>query len=214
MIYLLLTATQPTVNQRLQLLYLILIVVLLTFALIGGIGWLFETLIKRYGDQVDAETWKLYETRTINTPKEFSQIAFKKNHRQAFKDFFWAILTLGVTVGLLFGYMAIANDPTLIDDLTDYQTRGFNTVFPIFDWSSIPRNDFFGLAIISDFPPLLNLPRFVPEAIISYVLFLMTLLGLFLLIRANLALIGRTLRIQSKRNRIFMKNLDEVAKKL
>jgi len=212
--FLLLTTTQPTVNQRLQLLYLILIVVLLTFALIGGIGWLFETLIKRYGDQVDADTWKLYETRTINTPKEFSRIAFKKSHRQAFKDFFWAILTLGLTVGLLFGYMAIANDPTLLNDLTNYQTRGFNTVFPIFDWSNIPRNEFFGLSIISDFPPLLNLPRFVPEAIISYVLFLMTLFGLFLLIRANLALIGRTLRIKTKRNRIFMKNLDEVAKKL
>jgi hypothetical protein len=212
--FVLLTTTQPTVNQRLQLLYLILIVVLLTFALIGGIGWLFETLIKRYGDQVDADTWKLYETRTINTPKEFSRIAFKKSHRQAFIDFFWAILTLGMTVGLLFGYMAIANDPTLINDLADYQTRGFNTVFPIFDWSNIPQNEFFGLSIISDFPPLLNLPRFVPEAIISYVLFLMTLFGLFLLIRANLALIGRTLRIQTKRNRIFMKNLDEVAKKL
>jgi hypothetical protein len=212
--FLLLTTTQPTVNQRLQLLYLILIVVLLTFALIGGIGWLFETLIKRYGDQVDADTWKLYETRTINTPKEFSRIAFKKSHRQAFKDFFWAILTLGLTVGLLFGYMAIANDPTLLNDLTNYQTRGFNTVFPIFDWSNIPRSDFFGVSIISDFPPLLNLPRFVPEAIISYALFLMTVFGLFLLIRANLALIGRTLRIQTKRNRIFMKNLDEVAKKL
>jgi hypothetical protein len=210
----LLTTTQPTVNQRIQLLYLILVIILLTFALIGGIGWLFETLIKRYGDQVDADTWKLYETRTINTPKEFSKIAYKKSHRQAFKEFFWAFLVIGLTVGLLFSYMAIANDPTLINDLTNYQTRGFNTVFPIFDWENIPRSDFFGLNIISNFPTLLNVPRFVPEAIISYVLFLMSLLGLFLLIRANLALIGRTLRIQTKRNRIFMKNLDEVAKKL
>ncbi|MFZ9781718.1 MAG: hypothetical protein ACO3C8_00610, partial [Bacilli bacterium] len=186
----------------------------LTFALIGAIGWMFETLIKKYGDQVDAETWKIYETRTVNTPKEFARIAFKKSHRQAFKDYFWALLTLGLMVGLLYGYMELMNDPQLIDDLFNYETRGFNTIFPIFDWANIPTSNFFGLNLISDWPIVLNSPRFVPEATISYVIFLLTLFGSLLLIRATLALIGRTLRIQNKRNQIFMKNLDEVAKKL
>ena len=52
------TTPTPTINQRLELLYLVLALLFLTFALIGAIGWLFETLIKKYGDQVDAETWK------------------------------------------------------------------------------------------------------------------------------------------------------------
>jgi hypothetical protein len=209
-----LTTPTPTINQRLELLYLVLALLFLTFALIGAIGWMFETLIKKYGDQVDAETWKIYETRTVNTPKEFARIAFKKSHRQAFKDYFWALLTLGLMVGLLFGYMELMNDPQLIDDLFNYETRGFNTIFPIFDWANIPTSNFFGLNLISDWPTLLNSPRFVPEATISYVIFLLTLFGSLLLIRATLALIGRTLRIQNKRNQIFMKNLDEVAKKL
>ncbi|MGA0875583.1 MAG: hypothetical protein ACO3QN_01170 [Bacilli bacterium] len=208
------TTPTPTINQRLELLYLVLALIFLTFALIGAIGWLFETLIKKYGDQVDAETWKIYETRTVNTPKEFARIAFKKSHRQAFKDYFWALLTLGLMVGLLFGYMELMNDPQLIDDLFNYETRGFNTIFPIFDWANIPTSNFFGLNLISDWPTVLNSPRFVPEATISYVIFLLTLFGSLLLIRATLALIGRTLRIQNKRNQIFMKNLDEVAKKL
>jgi hypothetical protein len=208
------TTTAPSINQRLEFIYLLIVFVLITFALIGGIGWLFETLIKKYGDQVDAETWKMYETRTINTPKEFTRIAYKKSHRQAFKDYFWALLTLGAATGLLFGYMAIMDDPTLIQDLFNYQTRGFNTIFPIFDWDNIPRSEFFGIQVISDFPVLLNVPRFVPEATISYLLFVLTVFGLILLARATLALIGRTLRIQTKKNRIFMKNLDDVAKKL
>jgi hypothetical protein len=210
----LLTTPNPTINQRLELLYLLLALIFLTLALVGGIGWLFESLIKKYGDQVDAETWKIYETRTVNTPKEFARVAFKKSHRQAFKDFFWALLTIASMVGLLFGYMAIFNDGALIDDLFNYQTRGFNTIFPIFDWANIPTNEFFGLQVISDWPVLLNLPRFVPEATISYILFLLTLLGGLLTFRATLSLIGRTLRIQSKKNQIFMKNLDEVSKKL
>jgi hypothetical protein len=208
------TTTPPTINQRLELLYLLLALIFLTLALIGAIGWLFETLIKKYGDQVDAETWKIYETRTVNTPREFARVAFKKSHRQAFKDFLWALLTIGFVVGLLFGYMAIFNDPTLIDDLFNYQTRGFNTIFPIFDLQNIPTNDFFGLQIISDWPILLNVPRFVPEATMSYILFLLSLLGGLLTFRATLALIGRTIRIQTKKNQIFMKNLDDVAKKL
>jgi len=208
------TTPVPAINQRLELLYLLLALIFLTFALIGGIGWLFETLIKKYGDQVDAETWKIYETRTVNTPKEFARVAFKKSHRQAFKDYFWALLTIASMVGLLLGYMAIFNDPSLIDDLFKYQTRGFNTIFPIFDWANIPTSEFFGLNLISDWPVLLNVPRFVPEATISYILFLLTLLGTLLTFRATLSLIGRTLRIQSKKNQIFMKNLDEVAKKL
>ncbi len=211
---LLLTTPTPTINQRLELLYLLIALVLLALALVGGIGWLFETLIKKYGDQVDAETWKIYETRTVNTPKEFAKIAFKKSHRQAFKDYFWALLTIGLMLGLLYGYMALMNDPTLIQDLFNYETRGFNTIFPIFDWANIPTSNFFGLNIISDWPTLLNVPRFVPEATISYVIFLLSLLGGLLLTRSTLALIGRTLRIQNKRNQIFMKNLDEVAKKL
>ena len=210
----LLTTPTPTINQRLELFYLLLALIFLTLALIGGIGWLFETMIKKYGDQVDAETWKIYETRTVNTPKEFARVAFKKSHRQAFKDYFWALLSIGVMIGLLFGYMAIFNDPTLINDLFNYQTRGFNTIFPIFDWANIPTSDFFGLTLISDWPILLNIPRFVPEATISYILFLLALLGGLLTFRATLALIGRTLRIQTKKNQIFMKNLDEVAKKL
>jgi hypothetical protein len=208
------TTPVPAINQRLELLYLLLALIFLTFALIGGIGWLFETSIKKYGDQVDAETWKIYETRTVNTPKEFARVAFKKSHRQAFKDYFWALLTIASMVGLLLGYMAIFNDPSLIDDLFNYQTRGFNTIFPIFDWANIPTSEFFGINLISDWPVLLNVPRFVPEATISYILFLLTLLGTLLTFRATLSLIGRTLRIQSKKNQIFMKNLDDVSKKL
>jgi hypothetical protein len=208
------TTPVPTINQRLELLYLLLALIFLTLALVGGIGWLFETLIKKYGDQVDAETWKIYETRTVNTPKEFARVAFKKSHRQAFKDFFWALLTIASMIGLLLGYMAIFNDPSLIDDLFNYQTRGFNTIFPIFDWANMPTSEFFGLNLISDWPVLLNVPRFVPEATISYILFLLALLGGLLTFRATLSLIGRTLRIQSKKNQIFMKNLDDVSKKL
>jgi hypothetical protein len=208
------TNPQAITSQRMQLIYLIIIAIFLIVALIGGIGWLFERLISKYGDQVNTDTWKIVQTRVVSTPKQFKRIAFKKSHRRAFIDFFWVTFVFGVDALILFGYMRLADDPTLINDLFDYSTRGFNTIFPIFDWANIPMSDFFGIQIISNFPTLLNVPRFVPEAIVSYIIFLISVLGIFLTIRATLSLYGRTLRIMNKANTLFTKNLDEVAKTL
>lgn len=209
-----LTSPQMITNQRLQLLYLIIIIIFLLVALIGGIGWLFERLIIRFGSQVEMDMWKIVETRVVTNPTDFRRIAYKKSHRRSFIDFFWFYIFAGLTLGLLFGYMAILNDSTLIDELFDYSTRGFNTLFPVFDWQNIPTNEFFGFQLISDFPVLLNTPRFVPEAIISYVLFILAMTSIIILIKAVLALFGRTLFIMNKSNVIFTKKLDEVAKKL
>ncbi len=205
---------QTITSQRMQLIYLIIIAIFLMVALVGGIGWLFERLISKYGDQVNTDTWKIVQTRVVSTPKQFKRIALKKSHRRAFIDFFWVILVFGIDAAVLFGYMRLANDPILINDLFDYTTRGFNTIFPIFDWANIPTSDFFGIEIISNFPTLLNVPRFVPEATISYILFLISIVGIFLTLRATLSLFGRTLRIMNKANTLFTKNLDEVAKTL
>jgi hypothetical protein len=87
-------------------------------------------------------------------------------------------------------------------------------LFPIFDWANIPTNEFFGLMIISDFPTLLNAPRFVPEATISYIIFLISIFGSLLFIKATLAFFGRLLRIQRDANTIFTKRLQDLAKKL
>jgi hypothetical protein len=214
MISVFLTAPQVINNQRLQLLYLILIIIFLLVALIGGIGWFFERLVIRFGSQVDMDTWKIVETRVVTTPAEFKRIAFKKSHRRAFIDFFWFYVFVSLTLSILYGYMALFNDPTLINDLFDYSTRGFNTLFPIFDWENIPTNEFFGFQLISNFPTLLNEPRFVPEASIAYLLFILTLIAFIILVKAVLALFGRTLYIFNKANAIFTKNLSDVAKRL
>ena len=208
------TAPPVIASQRLQLLYLILIIIFLLIALVGGIGWLFERLVMRFGLQVDMDTWKIVETRVVTTPNDFKRIAFKKSYRRAFIDFFWVYLYAGLTLGVLFGYMALFNDQTLINDLFDYTTRGFNTLFPIFDWQNLPTNEFFGFQLISDFPTLLNAPRFVPEAIISYLIFILAMATLVNLTKAVLALFGRTIHIFNKANIIFTKNLTDVAMRL
>lgn len=209
-----LAATPITANQRNQILFWIISVILLLFTLIGGIGWLLERYIARLERQVDADTWKLIDTRIVTSPQQFKRIALKKSHRHALKDFFWPYLLFALVTVIFLGYQQWI-DPTLtFADLFDYTGRGFNTLFPIVDWENIPMNEFFGFTIWSDFPPLLNSPRFVPEAMISYVLFFITVIGILLLIRAVLALYARTTRIYRDANTAFTKSLKDVAKNL
>lgn len=208
------SSPQVITNQRLQLLYLAIIVIFLLVALVGGIGWIFERLVTKFGTQVEMDTWKMVEHRVVTTPSTFKRIAFKKSHRRAFIDFLWFYILVGLAFALLFGYMAIFNDPTYINDLFDYTTRGFNTIFPIFDWKNIPTNEFFGFQLISDFPVLLNSPRFVPEAGLSYGLFVIAFIAIIVLVRAVLALFGRTMFIMVNADKIFTKSLTEVKRNL
>jgi hypothetical protein len=201
-------------SQRTQMLYLVIGFLLFLFTIVGAIGWLFERYIARLSRQVDADTWKVVQTRIVNSPQQFRKLAMKKNYRHALKDFFFPYLLIALSIGLFFVYQAWIDPSLTYADLFDYTDRGFNTLFPIIDWDNIPRSEFFGLVIPSDFPSLLNTPRFVPEAIISYVLFLLIVIAGVLFVRAVLGLFARTVRIYKEANTTFTKSLSEVAKQL
>lgn len=210
----LLTSAPISATQRNQILFWILSILLLLFTLIGGIGWLFERYISRLEKQVDADMWKLLDTRIVSSPQQFKKIALKKSHRHALKDFFIPYFLVALVIGLFFVYQQWIDPTFTYDALFDYTDRGFNTLFPIIDWENIPRSEFFGFLIPSDFPALLNRPRFVPEAMISYVLFFVSLFAGALFIRAVLALYARTIRIYRDANTAFTKSLKDIAKKL
>ncbi len=211
--FLLLTAPISS-SQRTQMLYLVIGFLLFLFTIIGAIGWLFERYIDRLSRQVDADTWKVVQTRIVNSPQQFRKLAMKKNYRHALKDFFFPYTFIALSVGLFFVYKAWIDPSLTFADLFDYTNRGFNTLFPIIDWDNIPRSEFFGLVIPSDFPNLLNVPRFVPEAMISYVLFSLIVIAGVLFVRAVLGLFARTVRIYKEANTTFTKSLSEVAKQL
>lgn len=203
-----------TSSQRTQMLYLVIGFLLFLFTIIGAIGWLFERYIQRLSRQVDADTWKVVQTRIVNSPQQFRRLAMKKNHRHALKDFFYPYALIALMIGIFIVYQSWIDSTFTFNDLFDYTDRGFNTLFPIIDWENIPRSEFFGFVIPSDFPSLLNQPRFVPEAMISYVLFVLAIIAIILFIRAVLGLFARTVRIYKEANTTFTKSLADVAKQL
>lgn len=206
---LLLTALPQTKNQ---VIYVLIAIVLIVFALVGAIGWLIELYIEDQGLRVDEGMTPLVEGKAVNKPAHFKKIAYKKSHRQAFVEFLSPILITGLALAFLYSYIAITEDATLIDDLWNYSTRGFNTLFYIWDWENIPLGTFFGLTIPNDWPTLLNAPRFVAEAWPSYVYISLLIIAGILFFFATLALFARTVRIEQQHHRAFIKRLDQLQK--
>jgi hypothetical protein len=206
------TTVPPT--TRPQIIYMLIIIILFFFTLIGALGWVLEKYIEKRGKRVDADMWKLVETRVVTSPQQFKKIAMKKNYRLAFLEFFWPYVLTGLIIAVFFAFQTWIDTSYTFADLFDYTDRGFNTLFPIIDWENIPRSEFFGLLIPSDFPSLLNSPRFVPDAIISYVIFMMAVIALLLFSRAVIGLFARSIKISYEATNTFTKSLSDVAKRL
>ncbi len=206
--------------QTNTIIWIILAVLLIGFALIGLLGWLVEKYMAWAQLRVDQGMSPLILGRSITKPDHFQKIAFKKHHRLAFTEFFYPSLILVIAFIFLYGFMAIMNDPQLINELWNYvpnqdgYARGFNTLFFIWDWENISTANFFGLTIWNDFPTLLNSPHFYIEAWPSYVYISLLIMAGFLYTLSTLSLFARTFRIYAMKNTAFTIRLEEVSKKM
>lgn len=206
--------------QTNTIIWIILAILLIGFALIGLIGWLVEKYIAWAQLRVDQGMSPLILGRAISKPEQFQKIAFKKHHRLAFTEFLYPSLILGLALVFLYGYMAVMNDPELIQELWVYVpnqdgfARGFNTLFFIWDWDQISTANFFGLTLWNDFPTLLNRPTFYWQAWPSYTYISLLILSGFLYTLATLSLFARTFRIYAMKNTAFTVRLEDVSKKM
>jgi len=206
--------------QTNTIIWIFLAILLVGFALVGLIGWLVEQYIGWSQLRVDQGMSQLILGRTVTKPEQFQKIAFKKHHRIAFSEFLYPTLILIMALAFLYGYMGLMNDPTLIDELWQYAAnqegfaRGFNTLFFIWDWGNISTASFFGITLWNDFPTLLNSPTFYVQAWPSYVYVSLLIISGFLYILSTLALLARTFRIYTMKNRAFTIRLEEVSKKM
>lgn len=206
--------------QTNTIIWIILAILLIGFALIGLIGWLVEKYIAWAQLRVDQGMSPLILGRAISKPEQFQKIAFKKHHRLAFTEFLYPSLILGLALVFLYVYMAVMNDPELIQELWVYVpnqdgfARGFNTLFFIWDWEQISTANFFGLTLWNDFPTLLNRPTFYWQAWPSYTYISLLILSGFLYTLATLSLFARTFRIYAMKNTAFTVRLEDVSKKM
>jgi hypothetical protein len=187
----------------------VFIIVLLIFIIISYIGLLINKIMKRQAKDLDTAMHDVVSTGVVDTPRYFRRIATKKNHRLLFKQVRIPFLFLFVSVSFLVIYLTWIENYDLTF-LWDYQYKGINTLFFIFDWPNQPHALFYGINLPSGWPPVLNTPHLELEAWPSYVFAPLFSVGAVWLLVAIQAYVARTWRLLVMSKAVFQKNLETV----
>ena len=198
-------------NEK-RMLLVLLAAVILVFVLIGLLGLLVKRIMSSQAKRADTFMYDLVYTKAIKNPRHFRRVGFKKNHRLLFQQSWIPFLILLVAAAFLVTYMAIADHWNL--NVFDYygtdgtDGEGFMTLFFIFDFANAPKSTFFGMQIVSDWPPLLSSPYLSANAWPSYVFVPIFLTGAIWYLICVQAFIARTWRILVMSKKSFEKSLD------
>jgi hypothetical protein len=195
-----------------QFLIALFLIIIAFIALVGLIGHVIKKLMASQGRRVDEMMSQLVEHHIVTDHRHYWSVAMNKSHRLLLIQMTWPLLIIGVNILWYWLLIHFTGDNGLFIDMFNYQTRGFNTILFVFDWANTPKSIFFGMSLVSGWPPLLNTPHFVLEAWPNYIFVTISLIGLIWLVFSNLAFISRTLRIRQTHRSIFIKPLESLNK--
>jgi len=199
-----------TENDK-RIIIALLIILILVFVLIGYLGMLIKRIMVFQAHRADTFMYDLVITKVVENPHHFRKVGRKKNWRLLFKQSWIPFLILLVSAAFLITYMGISGNWNL--DVFDYGVgsvggEGFTTLFFIFDFANAPRSDFFGISLVSGWPPILSNPHLSATAWPSYVFVPLFLVGsLWYLVNVQ-AFIARSYRILIQSKKVFEKRLD------
>lgn len=159
-------------------------------------------------------------TGAIKNEKEFKKNANIKNRKLFFKESSVPLLIIFISSIAMVIFLGVKGNMDFGSLFADYGVRdingaykgghGFATILYLWDFSSIPTVNFFGLTIISDWPPILQVPHFEVEAIVSYIFVPIFCFGIGYFLITCQAYIARLFRISKLSKSIYIKKLDNV----
>lgn len=191
-------------KRVLLILFLLLIVIVAFLAVIGAI---IVRVMKWQGRKLDDLCHDVVETNVIDNKKDFIRYARIKNWRTFFFQAWKPLVILVAASLILIIHNWATNDWSY--NLLDYEKTGFNTLFFIWDYGDPDiYQKFFGITLISDWPPIINYPHFSLEAWASYIFFFGMLVGGAWYLVAVQCVLARTIRMYERAYNMFRKSLD------
>lgn len=195
-----------TENDK-RILIVLLLVFILFFVVVGYIGLLITRVMRFQGRKMDNMMHDIVITRVVTNKKEFVKVARKKNWRYFYKTA-WIPLFIMIFAAIL--YVIALRVYNWNYDLFDMNKTGFNTLFFIWDFNdpNIYAN-VFGINVLASWPPLINTPHFETDALFSYFIVPIFLLGAVWYLICLQCLISRTIRIYQLGTSIYSKSLSD-----
>ena len=184
----------------------LLFVLILVFVIIGLLGSLIIRTMRWQGKKCDTLISDVVTHRIIQNPHQLRKYACKKNARYFIKQAWIPVLIILIGAGALIIHNIVnknwAYNPFNKDD-------GFGTL--LFLWYFSDPDSYtvvFGLKILAKWPPLMNRPHFVVEAIFSYICVPCFIVGGIWYFVAAQAYLARTIRAHALAKKVFEKSLD------
>ena len=193
-----------TENDK-RILIVLLLIFILFFVVVGYLGLLITRIMRFQGKRMDNMMHDIVITRVVTNKKEFTRVARKKNWRYFYKTA-WIPLFIMVFAAIL--YVIALRVYNWNYDLFDMNKTGFTTLFFVWDFSDpdIYAN-IFGINVLATWPPLINTPHFEVDALFSYFIVPIFLIGAIWYLICLQCLISRTIRIYQLGHSIYTKSL-------
>lgn len=189
-----------------RLIFAFLLIFILLLVLLSTIGSLVIKSIKKQGKKIETSVYNVVVTRVITDKKAFKKYAKKKNWRLFYKSSKIALIIMLVS----FLILMIRNIIFGWDYNPFNKEDGFSTLLFLWNFSD-PEcyNEFFGIKLLSKWPPLINSPHFVIEAWAAYLFVPGILVGVIWYLTAVQGLIARSLHIRKLSDSLFEKDLSK-----
>lgn len=197
-----------------RLIIALIIIFILLFIIVGYLGLLIKKIMKMQGEKADKMMHDVVISKVVITPKHFKRLGFKKNNAMLFKEakipmliMFLSALALGIY------YLSTQNldlDIFRFNNGTEnVGGTGFNTIMFLWDFSD-PNSytTVFGFTVLAKWPPLINVPHFSVDAIISYIIVPGFLVGGTWFLINTQAFMARGFRLLKLSRTIFSQSLE------
>lgn len=204
------------VNQEvLRIVVTLLLIVIVLFLLAGLVGALVRKIMKAQGEKADALVINVMRAGNIPSEKAMQKFGIRKNWRVFVKEA-WIpfVIMLGSSLILIL-YCAIHNRWGF--NIWDIEKYGFSTLFFNFDWNNTPTTQWFGLTIVSGWPPLVEnygTPHFSIEAWGAYIFVPGMIVGGTWFCVCVQAYIARAIRLRKIIKKHFHPTVDDIEHKI
>lgn len=178
--------------------------IIIVLALLGLIYDGLNKFMAAQGKDVGRLMANQLDSGYISSLQQFKRNSYKKSRIEFYKHFRKTFLAMIIwfaaygTVSLLYKHWL---------DIFDQSKEGIMTLVYTFDFANATTNTFFGITLISDFPPVLHHPEFHVEAIPSYILFLVAAVIVIIFILQVFSYLARTIFIMQHSKKMFTRDI-------
>ena len=182
------------------------LILILLFVLIGLLGSAIVRTMKWQGKKCDTLVSDVVTNHIVTTPMQLRRYAAKKNARYFIKQAWFPIILIIIGALVLVIRNIIKKDWTYNPfNLED----GFGTLLFVWDFKDPDSfTTIFGITVLSKWPPLINSPHFVVDALFAYVSVPIIIVGALWYIVAAQAYLARTIRAIKLSKSVFEKSLE------